>query len=130
MRGMSPLVFTLRVPPRTKKNHGRRVRRGGKTFTIPSEAYETYELDCLRTLPGKYRVGIAVPVNVKAIYHCDAARRVDLNGLNQALHDMLVKAGVLSEDSAINPAVVCGTDGSRVMVDRRDPRTEITITPL
>jgi Holliday junction resolvase RusA-like endonuclease len=54
-------------------------------------------------------------------------RRVDLVNLIEALQDVLVKAGVLADD---NSSIVVSTDGSRVALDRRNPRTEVEITPL
>ena len=41
--------------------------------------------------------------------------------------DMLVKAGVLKDDSAINPAIAVTSDGSKVLIDRDNPRIEIEI---
>ncbi len=130
MQKTTTLRFTIIGPPRTKKNHGRRVYsfRQRRSFSVPSEAYEQYERDSIKQITGRLKRKIAEPVNVKAIYYCDANRRVDLNGLNQALHDMLVKAEVLADDSAVNPAVVVSTDGTRAEVDRRNPRTEVEIT--
>ena len=54
-------------------------------------------------------------------------RRVDLTNLLEATDDILVRAGVLSDDCA---AVVAGHDGSRVLLDRKRPRVEITITEM
>ena len=42
--------------------------------------------------------------------------------------DVLVKAGVLADDSAISPDIVVSTDGSRVLIDKLNPRIEIEIT--
>lgn len=53
------------------------------------------------------------------------ARRVDLVNLIEALQDVLVKAQVLADD---NSQIVVSTDGSRVKLDRRHPRTEVDIT--
>jgi len=38
--------------------------------------------------------------------------------------------GVLADDSSLSPRIVAGTDGSRVLVDRGHPRTEVEITEL
>lgn len=135
-----------------------RNRRTGKPVHLPSDAYIKYErkvVEAVGTLgfvarpkltgPGSGRLAdriyerqveglphdrrpIGGPVNVRARYFLDAERRVDLNGLNQALHDALVAGGVLLDDSAVNPRIVVGTDGTRAEVDRDDPRTEVTIT--
>ncbi|MDD4565581.1 MAG: hypothetical protein PHE79_08955 [Eubacteriales bacterium] len=55
---------------------------------------------------------------------------VDKPNLENALLDVLVKAGVLIDDSALNPRIVVNTDGSGVQYDKNYPRTEVTIEPL
>ena len=52
-------------------------------------------------------------------------RRVDLNNLLEAATDLLVSAGVLKDDHC---GIVVSHDGSRVLYDKDNPRTEITIT--
>ena len=64
---------------------------------------------------------------MKAVYYMPNRRRVDLVNLMEATCDILVKAGVLADDCA---AVVAGPDGSRVLLDRKRPRVEITITEM
>ena len=56
--------------------------------------------------------------------------KVDIANLHSALHDILVAAGVLKDDSSLHPRIVAGTDGSRVYVDAKNPRTEVTITSM
>lgn len=124
------LAFTIESAPRTKKNGGNLIRRGNRMIKTNSDAFNRYEQHALLLIRPSWRQGITNAVNVRAHYFVDANRRVDLNGLNQALHDILVKAGVLADDSAINPPIVVGTDGSRVYVDRARPRTEVEITQL
>lgn len=134
MKADEPISFTIPVPPRTKKNHSRIVRTGRRFRMLPSEAYERYETEAMAWIaenrPELTRMRLSVPVRVSAVFYVDAARRVDINGLNQGLHDMMVKAGILADDSAINPQVIVSTDGTGVMVDRKNPRTAVTITPL
>jgi Holliday junction resolvase RusA-like endonuclease len=57
----------------------------------------------------------------------DMRRKCDLTNLNEALHDILVKCGVLKDD---NSKIVAATDGSRVLYDKQNPRTEVYIEPL
>ena len=52
-------------------------------------------------------------------------RKVDLTNLHEALHDILVKYGVLEDD---NFKIIQSTDGSRVSYDKWHPRTEVEIT--
>lgn len=127
---MNPLTFTLYGDPRTKKNSQRPITaqsRKGKKYTmiLPSAAYGDYEADCLRQITGNYRRHIDTPVNVEARYFMATRRQIDLTNLNEAIHDILVKARVLMDD---NRNIIASTDGSRVFWDKTNPRVEITIT--
>ena len=123
------LVYTITLlgPPRTKKNHQRILRgAGGKPTIAQSKEYIQYEKDCLWQIRSPPQP-LAGPVNVKCLYYMPTRRRVDLTNLLEATDDILVRAGVLSDDCA---AVVAGHDGSRVLLDRKRPRVEITITEM
>jgi len=122
--------FTIPVHPITKKNNPRIYRTGNKTIVLPSKAYENFENDCLKIIPSKYRTKIDYPVNVKVCYYVKTKRRVDKTNLESAIMDVLVKAGVLADDSAISPEIVVSTDGSRVFIDKNNPRIEIEITRM
>ena len=118
------LKFTIKVAPATKKNS---MQVSFKNHTVrQSKPYLQYEKDCLKVITGTYKLHIEKPVNIKALYFMPTHRRVDLTNLNSALHDVLVKAGVLLDD---NCKIVVSTDGSRVLYDKENPRTEVTITP-
>ena len=52
-------------------------------------------------------------------------RRVDGLNLEEAVDDLLVEAGILADD---NSRIVISHDGSRVLYDKDNPRTEITIS--
>lgn len=123
------LEFTIPVKPRTKKNHQEFIRpgQGSRVIAIPSKQYRQFEADCLWTIPARAKLGIDYPVNVKVVYYVDSKRKVDRTNLESAVMDMLVKAGVLKDDSAINPAIAVTTDGSKVLIDRQNPRIEIEI---
>ena len=122
--------FTILVHPITKKNNPRIFHTGGRTIVLPSKAYEKFENDCLKVIPSKYRTKIDYPVNVKVLYYVKTKRRIDKTNLESAIMDVLVKAGVLADDSAISPEIVVATDGSRVLIDKINPRIEIEITRL
>jgi Holliday junction resolvase RusA-like endonuclease len=51
-------------------------------------------------------------------------RKVDLVNLLEATHDILVKYEVLADD---NSGIIYSVDGSRVMYDKENPRTEVEI---
>lgn len=122
--------FTISVIPRTKKNSQQIFFRNGKVIAIPSKKYKEFEEECLWLIPSKYKKKIDYPVNIKVTYYVQSNRRIDKTNLESAVMDMLVKVGVLADDSAINPRIAVGHDGSRVYVDKDNPRIEIEITKL
>lgn len=129
---MKLIKFTIPLNPVPKKNNPQ-IAINPKTkrpFILPSKKYKEYENTCLSLIPREARQNVDYPVNVKAVFYRSTAHRVDKVNLEEALHDILVKAGVLSDDSAISPSVVVSTDGSRVYLDRKNPRTEVEITEV
>lgn len=116
------------LPPVTKKNSQRIGYRtvNGKTvpFIIPSAKYKQYEEDCGIFLKP---LGIKEPVNIRALFYMPTRRKVDLTNLNEALHDALVANGTIEDD---NCTIVAGTDGSRVLYDKDNPRTEVLIRKI
>jgi len=52
-------------------------------------------------------------------------RKCDLSNMLEALDDVLVKYGLLEDD---NYTIVESHDGSRVLYDKENPRTEVYIT--
>lgn len=126
---MTDLIWcaTLKGAPRTKKNHQRILNGfGGRPFVAPSKEFQIYQEKCLWQIKTPQR-SISEAVNVKAVYYMPNRRRVDLVNLLEATCDILVKAGVLADDCA---AIVAGHDGSRVLLDRQNPRVEIEITRM
>lgn len=113
--------------PRTKKNSARIIKsRSGGRFVAPSKAYVDYETRCLRQIK-RPRSPISARVNVRCVYYMKTARRVDLANLIEATTDILVKARVLEDD---NSKIVASHDGSRVELDRKNPRVEIEIEEM
>ena len=124
--------YTIPLPPVTKKNSAQVVhtgqrcpvcKRGKNIRLLPSKQYRKYEEAALWCLQRKEP--ITTPVNVQCLFYMPTARRVDLINLLEAACDVLVAAGVLADD---NSDIVCSHDGSRVFIDRKNPRTEIYIT--
>ena len=118
------ILYTATIPlnPRTKKNSMQLITRPSPRL-IQSKKYREYERDCLRVIKAPSSP-INKPVIVKATYYRETRHSVDITNLNGALHDVLVKAGVLEDD---NYKVVVGTDGSRIHFDKNNPRTEVEI---
>lgn len=122
--------LVLPFTPITKKNHQEIVvnRSTGRAFVMPSPQYRLYENNCVRHIALVWHGDeIVRPVNVKCLFYMPTKRRCDLVNLLQAVDDILVKGGVLYDD---NYRVVAGHDGSRVLLDRKNPRTEIFITEM
>ena len=119
------LKFTIPLPPVTKKNHQQIIvnKKTGRPMVIPSRQYKQYEKECGWFVQGK-GLKIKDPVNVKCVYYMPNRRRVDLTNLMEATHDILVKYEVLEDD---NSKIIRSVDGSRVLYDKENPRTEITI---
>lgn len=121
--------MTIIIPgqPVTKKNSQRIVYAGGRPMILPSKQYKEYREIALWRIPGHYKARIDYPVNVQCVYYMATKRRVDLVNLIEATLDILVDAGVLADD---NSGIIRSHDGSRVLLDRENPRAEITITEV
>ena len=124
--------YTIPLPPVTKKNSSQIIftgakcpvcKRGKNVRLLPSKKYREYEEAVLWCLQRKEP--ITEPVNVQCLFYMPTLRRVDLVNLLEAACDVLVTAGVLTDD---NSGIVVSHDGSRVLLDRDRPRTEIYIT--
>ena len=69
-------------------------------------------------------IWINYPVNVKALYYMATRRKVDLCNLHEALCDVLTAYHVVEDD---NCRIIASMDGSRVLYDKDNPRTEVYI---
>ena len=119
-------TYTIPLAPITKKNHQQiRVnQRTGKRFVSPSPQYQDYAQRALWLLRPRPDKPISEPVEVRCKFYMPTHRRVDLVNLLEAVDDILVDAGILADD---NSTIVASHDGSRVLYDKQQPRTEITI---
>ena len=111
--------------PRTKKNSPQ-IRRGrnGRRYVAPSDAFLAYQDLAgwqLRNRPDEPLNGT---YNVKVLYYMDSLRRVDLSNLLESTCDILVHYHIIADD---NSRIVASHDGSRVLLDRENPRAEIYI---
>ena len=116
--------FTIPLPPISKKN-SQRIMINSKTrkpFIMPSEQYKKYEQMAARYIPRG--VHINEPVNVKCLFYMPTRRKCDLTNLLEAIDDIMVNVGLLADD---NYTVIQSHDGSRVLYDKQNPRTEVYI---
>lgn len=119
------IKITIPLAPISKKNSQRILinKATRRPFIMPSAQYKQYEKDAARFVPEN--IYINAPVNVKCLFYMPTRRRCDLTNLLEAIDDVLVKAGLLADDDF---TVVESHDGSRVLYDKDNPRTEIYIT--
>ena len=112
--------------PTTKKNSQSIIYRAGRPMIIPSAKYSEYEHMAGYYLSHKGDK-LKGPLEITCIFYRDSKRRCDLTNLLEAIDDILVKYGVISDDDY---KTIVSHDGSRVYVDRDNPRTEIYIREL
>lgn len=115
------MKFTIPIEPRTKKNSQQIVMAGNRPLIVPSKQYKAFEREAIWFVP---KEGIDYSVNVKALFYMKTRRRVDLVNLLEALDDVLVVGGTLTDD---NCTIIASHDGSRVLYDKLNPRIEVEI---
>lgn len=120
------MKIVIQIPPTTKKNSQQIVWKNGRPIIIPSAKYKMYERQAMAFLT-PVEAPINYPVNVKCLYYMPTRRRVDLVNLQECTLDVLVKYGVLEDD---NSKIVASMDGSRVLYDKKNPRTEVIIESI
>lgn len=116
--------FTIQLIPISKKNHQQilKNKKTDKYFVAPSKQYRDYERDAMWFVPkGKQ---IDYPVNIKCLFYMPTKRPCDLTNMLESVDDVMVKAGLLKDD---NYKIVVSHDGSRVLHDKFNPRTEVYI---
>jgi len=124
------LVFTVLGPPATKKNSPRIFkRRGGQRFVAPSAASVSWTEGAIGQLRIQlYRQGGRLlypsPVSVRALVY-RVRRTGDLDNFLAAVGDALQRSAVIANDSQIE-----SWDGSRKLLDPKNPRVEITLTEM
>lgn len=116
--------IVIHLPPVTKKNHPRLIRGPyGAPKILPSRQFVEYQESaawyCRADKP------ISEPVTVKCLFYMPTHRRVDLTNLLEAIDDVLVHTRVLEDD---NSNIIVSHDGSRVLYDKDNPRTEVYIS--
>lgn len=120
------MFITIPLNPITKKNSQQIITIKGRPMIIPSPQYRKFEKEAKKYLP-TLKEPINEAVNVKCVYYMQTRRKVDLTNLLSATDDLLVKHKILEDD---NKNIVYSHDGSRVFYDKKNPRTEITITKI
>ena len=122
------MKFILPGSIRSKKNSKRIVKAGAFYKLMPSKAYETWEEQARkavfpqwhRQMPG----GIfREPIHVKVTAYYKG-QQPDLSGALESIGDCL--EGIIWEDDKL----IKSWDGSRLIHDLKNPRTEVEVQPL
>ena len=115
----------IKTEPKTKKNSQKIIinSRTKRPMVVQGEDYLIYERQAGLFLP-KLKAPISEPVNIRAHFYRKTRHRVDLTNLLEALDDILVKNKIIADDDF---KIVMGHDGSRVYIDKDNPRTEVYI---
>ena len=122
--------------PITKKNsprigyvgaHCPVCHKGKYAKVLPSAAYLKYARTAKMFLKPAPKNPLDGRYNVKCLYYMPTRHRVDKTNLESAIMDILVDARILKDD---NSNIVAATDGSRVLYDKSNPRTEIFIEEM
>jgi Holliday junction resolvase RusA-like endonuclease len=128
--------FTILGAPRTKSNHQRIGRsRNGKPFVMQAKTSVEWEQAAILQLQAQrhraYGAGpdgssppFRHPLNLRALIYRDRATG-DLGNFVKALCDALERAGIVENDR-----LIAGFDGSRLLVDKANPRVEIELSPM
>lgn len=131
---MKELTYVIKGDPRTKKNHqmiagaGKRCPVCGKfekQWIRQGHAHDEYVELALWQLRPKPSRPIDFSVNVRCLFYMKTKRTVDQGNLILTVDDLLVTAKILKDDDR---KYVFAHDGSRVLDDPINPRTEIYIT--
>lgn len=121
------IQFTVKLPPISKKNSQQIMvnKATGRPFIMPSKKYKEYEQQALWFIPKN--IFIDYPVNIRCLFYMPTHRKCDLTNMLEAIDDVMVKAGLLADD---NFTIIEGHDGSRILYDKEDPRTEVYIEQI
>ena len=120
------LTYTFTGNPIVKKNTQKVVWRNGRPIVVYSAAYRSWWNNAMDelALQKKPAEPIDYPVLLVCKFFMQTLRVVDLSALYEGIQDTLVKADILADD---NFKIIVGHDGSRVLLDRQNPRTEVAI---
>lgn len=125
----SDVVYEAVIPiePRSKKNSQQICinPRTKRPFVKQNDKYIKFEKDCGFFLKHKPPAPIDYPVNVKCVFYRSTRIRCDLVNLQEAILDVLTRYEIIADD---NFNIVATMDGSTVLIDKDNPRIEITIT--
>lgn len=118
---------TILGDPRVKKSNQRVALHGRRPVKYNTAGYKSWQRSAQKQIKraGIPKEPINYPVNLRCLFYKRTHGRVDLSALYEGIQDELVTMGVLEDD---NFKIVKSHDGSRVYVDKDNPRIEVKIT--
>lgn len=122
------MKITIPVVPRSKKNSQQIIinSRTKRPMIIQSKLYANFERECGLYLK-KYKSNIDYSINLKIEFYVPDKRKRDIANYVEAIQDILVKYEILKDD---NHNIVTSLDGTRMYIDKLNPRVEIEITKM
>lgn len=122
------MKIIIPIIPRSKKN-SQQIIYNPKTkrpMIIQSKLYANFERESGKFLK-KYKSNIDYSINLKIEFYVPDKRKRDIANYVEAIQDILVKYEVLKDD---NYNIVTSLDGTKMQIDKENPRVEIEITKL
>lgn len=122
------MKITIPITPRPKKNSQQIIynKKTKKPMIVQSKLYANFERECGLYLL-KYKSNIDYGINLKIKFYVPDRRKRDIANYIEAIQDILVKYEVIQDD---NYNIVSSLDGTRMYIDKENPRVEIEITKL
>ena len=122
------MKITIPITPRSKKNSQQIIynHKTKRPMIIQSKLYSDFERECGLYLK-KYKSNIDYRVNLKIEFYVPDKRKRDIANYIEAIQDILVKYEVIQDD---NYNIVSSLDGTRMYLDKENPRVEIEITKI
>lgn len=122
------MKITIPVVPRSKKNSQQIIinPRTKRPMIIQSKLYANFERECGKFLR-KYKSNIDYSINLKIEFYVPDKRRRDIANYIEAIQDILVKYEVIKDD---NHNIITSLDGTRMYIDKENPRVEIEIIKI
>lgn len=121
------VFFTITGRPASKKNSRKYIRRGGKHFSVPSDAYNRYAtefkaqiLEMFGTKPPK----ISGPAFVMTMFEVKGRYQFDADNYHTGILDLLEDVGIIEDDKNVFIGSYQKATG------RPDWATHILINPL
>ena len=122
------MKIIIPIIPRSKKNSQQIISnlKTKRPMIIQSKLYANFERECGLYLK-RYKSNIDYSINLKIDFYVPDKRRRDIANYIEAIQDVLVKYEVIKDD---NYNIITSLDGTRMYIDKENPRVEIEITKI